>query len=271
MHHLLSDTEMYFNDLFASRVNKRRLKLAMELVGILIMQYHIRSILDVGCGEGFFVGEVYSKHIALPGMFLALVEPHAKLLEALITRIDGVYAVRAKGEAIPFSKNMFDLVVLWGVLDHIQNILEAFSEIVRVLKPGGRVLILTNNFWRHRTYEVPDDSGHWHAFSARFLHKLVEQAGLEVEGTWGNGFPAQIVMDRHGPWPGRLEKLLRHLPRYAGDFLNIYGMGDHWCVLNPYAPALINGGFWARLANMLGRLCPSRAFDHILVAAKKAA
>ncbi|MBW2148863.1 MAG: methyltransferase domain-containing protein, partial [Deltaproteobacteria bacterium] len=163
----LYDIDLYRNDPFASRVNARRLKLAMKLVRNLVTRYELKSILDIGSGEGYFVKEVYRD---LSSTTLTLLEPEAKRLEELFHRFSGTIKVRAVMEAIPFSGECFDLVVIWTVLDHVKNISKALHETARVLRPGGRVLIGGNNFWHHRSYEVPDDSGHWHAFSARALH-----------------------------------------------------------------------------------------------------
>lgn len=51
-------------------------------------------------------------------------------------------AVQAFGEHLPFRSASFDLLSIGYALRHMSDLREAFAEHLRVLKPGGRVLIL---------------------------------------------------------------------------------------------------------------------------------
>ena len=85
----------------------------------------MKTILDFGCGAGEMVNE-YRKHgyeafgcdIQLEGEneFLRLIETPYR---------------------VPFADNTFDFVFSGQVLEHVQDHAAAFSEIRRVLKPGG--------------------------------------------------------------------------------------------------------------------------------------
>ena len=55
----------------------------------------------------------------------------------------------ALGEAIPYSDNTFDLVFADNVLEHLPDPLQVFSEVSRVLKPGGVFLAKTPNKWHY--------------------------------------------------------------------------------------------------------------------------
>ena len=48
-------------------------------------------------------------------------------------------------EHLPFQENEFDYVYSWGVLHHTPGTKKAISEILRVLKPGGRVGVMLYN------------------------------------------------------------------------------------------------------------------------------
>lgn len=58
------------------------------------------------------------------------------------------------GERIPFADSTFDVVYSNGVIHHTPNTLEVIREIYRVLKPGGRVIIMVYaenslHYWRN--------------------------------------------------------------------------------------------------------------------------
>jgi SAM-dependent methyltransferase len=56
------------------------------------------------------------------------------------------------GHRLPFAQNEFDACVSNFVLEHIQNPAEHFSEISRVLRPGGTYCFRTPNLWHYITF-----------------------------------------------------------------------------------------------------------------------
>lgn len=52
------------------------------------------------------------------------------------------YAVTANAENIPFPNESFDLVTCFNSLDHVDNISSVAKELQRILKPGGKLLII---------------------------------------------------------------------------------------------------------------------------------
>ncbi len=53
----------------------------------------------------------------------------------------------ADAEALPFADSTFDRVYSWGVLHHTPDTPKAFTEVLRVLKPGGRASIMVYHTW----------------------------------------------------------------------------------------------------------------------------
>jgi SAM-dependent methyltransferase len=49
----------------------------------------------------------------------------------------GAHTVTADAENLPFADNTFDVAIMDAVLEHIPNVANAFTEVARVLKPGG--------------------------------------------------------------------------------------------------------------------------------------
>jgi ubiquinone/menaquinone biosynthesis C-methylase UbiE len=98
--------------------------------------------LEIGAGTGFFslnlrqagvVDEVHVTDIS-PGM----VDAARRNASALGFEIDGRVA---DAETLPYDDATFDVVVGHAVIHHIPDVEQAFSEMLRVLKPGGRVVI----------------------------------------------------------------------------------------------------------------------------------
>ena len=60
-------------------------------------------------------------------------------------------AARADLAALPFRDGTFDIAVSSHVAEHLTQPEAVFGELARVLKPGGRLLILTPNRWHYVT------------------------------------------------------------------------------------------------------------------------
>lgn len=95
-----------------------------------------KTALDVGCGEGRFC-----RALAAHGVTTTGIDPAEALIgEARRLHPAGDYRV-APAERLPFEAASFDLVVAYLSLIDIPDIAAAISEMSRVLRPGGHLLI----------------------------------------------------------------------------------------------------------------------------------
>ena len=99
-----------------------------------------KTALDVGCGEGRFCRKLAEHGIATTGIdpTVALIA-HAREMDAR-----GAY-VEAPAENLPFDDASFDLVVSYLSLIDIADYRTAITQMARVLKPGGALLIANLN------------------------------------------------------------------------------------------------------------------------------
>ena len=95
-------------------------------------------VLDLGCGRGGVV-ELFWRDVKLA----AGIDPDEPSLAERRTR--GMPVVTGRGEDLPFAAESFDLIVSLWVLEHLRAPEIVFSEVQRVLRPGGHFVFLTPN------------------------------------------------------------------------------------------------------------------------------
>lgn len=118
------------------------------------------TMLDIGCGDGRFCRMV--RELPLKATGIDPVEPFIKQARQL--DLDGNY-LTGYAEALPFEAEEFDLAVFYLSLIDIDDMRAAIQEAVRVVRPGGTILIanLTSFFTSNGTIGwVQDDDGREH-------------------------------------------------------------------------------------------------------------
>lgn len=99
-------------------------------------------VLDVGCGPGFYVAELLDQ-VGPAGSVLG-VDASPQMLELAARRSqdhDNVAFHEGDATALPVEDADFDAAISVQVLEYVADIGAALSELHRVLRPGGRVLI----------------------------------------------------------------------------------------------------------------------------------
>lgn len=105
---------------------------ALEAFGV----FGGRSLLEVGCGDGRVTAQLAGRL----GRLVAL-DPCAEDLVLAAGRVEGAMFCRASGEQLPFSKQHFD-TILFSLSLHHQDSRRALQEALRVLRPGGCILVM---------------------------------------------------------------------------------------------------------------------------------
>lgn len=95
-------------------------------------------VLDVGIGTGLVAREALS--LIGPTGKLVGVDPSPGMMGEV--KLPGVELVQGRAEAIPQPDGAHDFLSMGYALRHISDVNAAFSEFHRVLRPGGRVLVL---------------------------------------------------------------------------------------------------------------------------------
>lgn len=96
-------------------------------------------VLDVGAGTGV-ISRLSQEIVGEKGLVIALDPSSGMLGEAVKSGVKN--ATLGLGEALPFPDNTFDYVTMGYALRHVADLHAAFEEYQRVLKPGGKILLL---------------------------------------------------------------------------------------------------------------------------------
>lgn len=113
---------------------ERRLQMILEAAGERIQG----RVLENGCGVGIYLERLAQHSQMAVGLEFEL--PRAQEAHQLAD-----YVVAAAGEAIPFPGATFDFILSHEVLEHVQDDRAAIEEMVRTLRPGGRIAIFVPN------------------------------------------------------------------------------------------------------------------------------
>jgi SAM-dependent methyltransferase len=167
-----------------------------------------KRVLEIGCGAG-----TDSLQFARAGALLTSIDLTSAAVALTRERLalnDLSADVRqADIECLPFEEGEFDLVYSWGVLHHTPDTVSTFDEILRVLKPGGSIVIML--YHRHSivAWRV------WQKYALRAGHPFRSLAE---------------VMSRHVENPGTKAYTRKELRRTFSRFSEV----DVEPVLTPY-------------------------------------
>jgi glycosyltransferase involved in cell wall biosynthesis/ubiquinone/menaquinone biosynthesis C-methylase UbiE len=143
------------------------------------------NVLEVGGGLGTDLAQ-FAKHGAMV-TDVDLSQGHLQLAQENF-RLRGLVGrfVHHDAEALPFDDGTFDLVYSNGVLHHTPNTARAVAEIFRVLKPGGRVIVMVYaenslQYWRNLVWHYGLKSGDLARQSmADIMSRTVERTGNDA-------------------------------------------------------------------------------------------
>ena len=136
------------------------------------------DVLDVGSGDG-----AAAASLAPHSRSLTCVDTNARLVEIAkdrLARFEHVKTLVADVHALPFAAGSFDAVMMFHTLTYAEHPAKAIAECARVLRPGGRLVLLCLN--QHQQTEVTARYGERHpGFSPRAVRGFMSSAGLEVK------------------------------------------------------------------------------------------
>jgi ubiquinone/menaquinone biosynthesis C-methylase UbiE len=163
-------------------------------------------VLDAGCGPGFYVAETLDR-VGPEGSVVGVdaSEPMLALAAKRCEGHDNVGFERGDVTALPVESETFDRALSVQVLEYVDDIPAALAELLRVVRPGGRVLIWDVD-WATVSWHS-EDPGRMQRFLAawdehlsdpslpRTLSARMRAAGFEEVEMQGHAFVTDDVSD----------------------------------------------------------------------------
>ena len=108
-----------------------------------------KTILDIGTGTGLVAQEArrVTEHATIIGGDISI-----RQLRYAKEVTSGIQFVQHSIDQLPFKGEQFDAVICSMVLEHVESLLKAVSEIARILEKGGTLLIIMN----HPVFQSPN-------------------------------------------------------------------------------------------------------------------
>jgi SAM-dependent methyltransferase len=136
-------------------------------------------ILEIGCGRGLLLKALSHLGHECHGT------ERSELAAARAQRIVGIRIYTQPLEQCPLRENSFDAVILWHVLEHLENPDAILRHLFRLMKPEGLLIIevpnlsslqsrLAGKYWFHLDIER-----HLYHFSPKGMQKLLKSAGFQ--------------------------------------------------------------------------------------------
>jgi SAM-dependent methyltransferase len=174
-----------------------------------------KDVLEVGCGRG----ELAARIARELGSRVVALDLSERMVE--LTREAGVDARVGDVQQLPFEDSSFDCAVAAWMLYHVPDVDRGLAELARVLRPGGRLVAVTNG-----ERNLPELWGRFgersrriHAFSVENAEGQLRRHFQRVERRDANGvvtFADWEAADRYVSASVTRRDLAGELPRFDG-------------------------------------------------------
>jgi ubiquinone/menaquinone biosynthesis C-methylase UbiE len=144
-----------------------------------------QRILDIGCGTGVFAARVLERFPATRVWGVDLSDGMLRNCQARCRAAEGrFHLVQGNCERLPFADDAFDVVTCMHSFHHFPRQDKAAAEMHRVLRPGGRLLIIDgdcDHLWGHLLFDVfvVYMEGRVRHLTSQAFRDLYRQAGFE--------------------------------------------------------------------------------------------
>jgi ubiquinone/menaquinone biosynthesis C-methylase UbiE len=213
------------------------------------------SVLDIGCGPGYLTREM-GEQVAPAGRAIGI-DTSQPMLDVAVARCKdrpNVEFRHADATALPFEDASMDVVAVVQVYLFVPDLARAFAELARVLRPGGRAVIVDTD-WDSLVWHSSDPGRmnrcieiwkqrYVNATVARLFPTHLRAAGLTIERA--DAIPiVELAPDEASYSGSQVTEVAKYLSSkgglspeeassWAGDLRALASRGEYFFALNRY-------------------------------------
>jgi len=230
----IDKTKKWFNDFFSDRDEYNSQTQDEKHLNAIIHALKICDsdckILDIGTGTGYLAFEIAKRYKNANVTGLDIVEKTLRINQdkAIEQEIQNLNFISYDGLKIPFGDGSFDVIVTRYALHHFPDIKNSFSEIARVLKKSGKLLIADPIPAENDSVRFIDEymklkpDGHVRFYTKSELVKYANEFGLIFD----NLFQTKITFPRTYDYGESYVKLLNSYDKNIVNQYNLHQSDD---------------------------------------------
>lgn len=170
-------------------VDPRLYYLMRRLIGVKQKYFYNKRIrlLDIGCADGSFM-QVVSKHITNVDRVDGVDVPSEWLREDSVRKTGSLYIQDLQQGTGELPLEMYHVVTLWEVIEHIENVYALMRNIRKVLTQNGILLLSTPNLCslsrliKGNKWVGLSDNTHKYLFDPLSLSMVLKRSGFCLKG-----------------------------------------------------------------------------------------
>ncbi len=196
---------------------RSRLKKAREL----LKSESISRILDVGCGNGFFLRTIETGADKY-GVDIINMEKYE----------EEIYIQTDIEDGLPFKNEVFDALFAGEIIEHLLGTDNFLRECFRVLRHNGFIVLTTPNLCSLKNlflmllgkqpvavdFSLEEGVGHLRAFSPEALQKILKKSGFTLQNLCTDRLPIPFAPPKSSLFL-RIEQILGDIFRRWGNIL----------------------------------------------------
>lgn len=143
-----------------------------KLCEYIFQKFNLRTdetLLDVGCGMGEYMEGFKKLGLKVSGL--------DRENSPVAAKLDIKTGLDIEKDIFPFMDSSFDIVFSKSVIAHLWRPDNYIKEIYRVLRPGGKIIIMTPD-WKNHLYVFYDDFTMVHPYTSTSLERLLRAYGF---------------------------------------------------------------------------------------------
>ncbi len=146
------------------------------------------SVLDIACGTGEFERMVLSENPTQQMVGIDISEEMVAIAHQKLHSYANVSFQVSSAAALPFPGQSFDVIVSASAFHYFDDPVAALTEIKRVLKPSGKVVILDwcKDFWLCRILDIVlrwTDPAHRQCYTQQEFHNFLTSSGFNIDAS----------------------------------------------------------------------------------------